>query len=98
VCVVSSAGIIINLSDVRFTKEQIRTLSLGPKCAIEKEPKRYINEIIVDTENAIRQLNPKLQNVYRYLAAKEPTYLPALETMHTLIHDAATSLIIMEYS
>jgi hypothetical protein len=28
----------------------------------------------------------------------QSTYLPALETTHTQIHDAATSLIIMEYS
>ena len=62
---------IINLSDVRFTKEQIQTLFWGPYYAIEKEPKRYINELILDTENAIRQLDPKLQNVYRHLASKQ---------------------------
>jgi hypothetical protein len=50
------------LSDIQFTKEQIQTLSLGPNYAIEKEPKRYIKELIVDTEHAIRQLDPKLQN------------------------------------
>ena len=31
----------------------------------------YINALIVDTENAIRQLEPKLQNVYRHLAATQ---------------------------
>ena len=46
---------IINLSDIQFTKEQIQTLSLGPNYAIELEPKWYINALIVDTENAIRQ-------------------------------------------
>jgi hypothetical protein len=59
------------LSDIQFTKEQIQTLSLGPNYAIEKEPKRYINELIVDTEHAIRQLDPKLQNTYRHLAANK---------------------------
>jgi hypothetical protein len=39
--------------------------------AIETEPKRYINALIVDTETAIRQLDPKLQNVSRHLAAKQ---------------------------
>jgi hypothetical protein len=82
----SNAGIIINLSDVRFTKDQIQTLSLGPNYAIEKEPKQYNKELTVDTENAIRQLDPKLQIVYRHLTAKESTYLPALETTHTQIH------------
>jgi hypothetical protein len=47
---------IINLLGVRFTKEQIQTLSLGPNYAIEEELKRYINELIVDTENAIQQI------------------------------------------
>jgi len=29
----------------------------------------YINEFIIETENAIRQMDPKTQNTYRYLAA-----------------------------
>jgi hypothetical protein len=37
----------------------------------EREPKRYINELIVETEVAISQLDPKLQNTYRHLAAKQ---------------------------
>ena len=44
---------VINLSDKHFTKEQISIISLGPKHAIEKELKKYINELIVDTEVAI---------------------------------------------
>jgi len=39
--------------------------------AIEKEPKKYINELIVGTEVAILQLDPKLQSNFRYLAAKQ---------------------------
>jgi hypothetical protein len=63
---------LINLTNIKFTKEQIQTPSLGPpNYAIEKEPKMYINELIVDTENAIRQLEPKIQNTYRHLAAKQ---------------------------
>jgi hypothetical protein len=41
---------VIILLDKHFTKEQINILSLGPKHAIKKEPKKYINELIVDTE------------------------------------------------
>ena len=44
---------VINLPDIRFTKEQIRTLSLGSNYAIELEPKQFINALIVDIENAI---------------------------------------------
>jgi len=34
-----------------------------------KPPKQYINEIVFDTENAIRQLDPKIQSPIRFLAA-----------------------------
>jgi hypothetical protein len=60
-----------NLTDVKLTKEQTQTLSLGPNYAKEKESKMYVNGLIVDTENAIRQLEPKIQNTYRKLAAKQ---------------------------
>jgi len=52
---------VINLSNTYFTKEQISTLSLGPSYGIEKEAKKYISELIVDTKVAICQLDPKLQ-------------------------------------
>ena len=35
--------------------------NLGFNCAIEKEPKHYINELIIDTENAICYLDSKIQ-------------------------------------
>ena len=62
---------LINLTNIKFTKEQIQTLSLGPNCAIEQELKQYISELIIDTESAIRHLEPQIQNAYRYLAAKQ---------------------------
>jgi hypothetical protein len=31
---------LINLTNIKFTKEQIQTLSLGPNYAIEQEPKQ----------------------------------------------------------
>jgi len=53
---------LINLTNMKFTREQIQTLSLGPNYAIEQEPKQYISELIIDAENAIRHLEPKIQN------------------------------------
>ena len=44
---------------------------MGHNYVIEKEPKNYINELIVDIEVAIGQLDPKVQNTYRHLAAKQ---------------------------
>jgi hypothetical protein len=39
--------------------------------AVEKDPKHYINELIIDMVNAVRQMEPKLQNTFRYLATKK---------------------------
>jgi hypothetical protein len=62
---------VINLTNTKFTKEQMDTLALGPNYATEKEPKHYINELIIDTENAIRQLEPKVQDTFRHLATRK---------------------------
>jgi hypothetical protein len=76
---------VINLSNTHFTKEQINILSLGPNYTVGKEPKKYINELIVNTEVAICQLDPKLQNTYRYLAAKEIKQILA-SNRHNALH------------
>jgi hypothetical protein len=62
---------VINLSKVKFTGEHINTLALGPNYAIEKDPQQYLSDLIIDTENAIRQLDPKMYDTYRYLATKK---------------------------
>jgi hypothetical protein len=59
------------MSKITFTKEQINTLELGSQYAIERNPKQYINELIVDTENAIRHLQSNTQNMFRCTAAKK---------------------------
>jgi hypothetical protein len=50
---------------------------LGPNYAIEREPKRYINELIVETEVTLCQLDPKLQNTYQHLTAKQIKHILA---------------------
>jgi uncharacterized protein YpuA (DUF1002 family) len=62
---------VINLTNINFTREQINTLALGPNYTVEEDPKHYINELITDTENAIRHLEPKMQNTFQYLATKK---------------------------
>jgi len=57
-----------NLTNTRFNKEQISTLRLGFNCAGEKDPKYYIDDLIIDTENATRYLDTKIQNTFRYPA------------------------------
>jgi hypothetical protein len=65
---------IINLSNKPLTKEQMDILFLGHNYAIEKEPKNYINELIVDTEIAIRQLDPKMK--------KSPAHVSTQYALH----------------
>jgi len=60
-----------NMTNIQLTQEQKKILSLGPKYAIEQEPKRYINDLILDTGNAIRTFDPKIQNTYRHLVTKQ---------------------------
>jgi len=59
------------MTNIKLTKEQTKLLSLGPKYAIEQESKEYINELLIETGNAIRRLEPKTQNTYRHLATKQ---------------------------
>jgi len=64
---------VINMTNITFTKEQINTLKLGPQYAIEKNPKQYINELIIDTENAIRHLQNNTKRVQIHGRQKDKT-------------------------
>jgi glutamate-1-semialdehyde aminotransferase len=58
---------VINLTNITFTREHSHTLAMGPNYALEKDPKRYINNLIIETENAIRQLEQKIQSTFRHI-------------------------------
>jgi len=60
---------LINLTNIAFTREHNHTLAMGPNYALEKDLKRYINNLIIETENAIRQLEPKIQSTFRHIAS-----------------------------
>jgi tRNA U34 5-carboxymethylaminomethyl modifying GTPase MnmE/TrmE len=75
---------LVNLSDTTFTREQVRTLALGPNYALVKEPKEYITELIIDTENTIRQLDTKLQNTFRHLASTKIKQIMTTSNHHAL--------------
>jgi hypothetical protein len=47
------------------------TLNTGFDYAIENDLKQFINTLIIDTENAIKNLDTKIQNTFRYLATKK---------------------------
>ena len=73
---------LINLTNVTFTKEHISTLALGLNYALEKDPKHYMNELIIDTENAIRHLQPNIQSTFWYLAIKQIMTTNTHNTVH----------------
>jgi len=75
---------LINLTKIPFTKEQINTLKMGPKYAIERNPKFYNNKLIIDTENAIRHLHNSMQNLFRHLAAKKIKQMKAPNRHNTM--------------
>jgi hypothetical protein len=56
---------------MQFTREHLNTLNLGFQYGMEKHPKNFVNTLIIETENAIRQLDPSLQSAYRHLACKK---------------------------
>ena len=57
-----------NLTNTKFNKEEQDVLKLGLNYAIEKPTTHILQNLIIDTENAIKQLNEYEQNIYRHLA------------------------------
>jgi hypothetical protein len=76
---------LINLTNIPFTKEQINILKMGPQYAIERNPKFYINELIIHTENAIKHLHNSMQNTFRHLAAIKIKQIKAYNR-HSTMH------------
>ena len=62
---------VINLTNKQLTGKQLHILSKGPQYAIETAPKKNIDNIIAETECAIKHVESKWQNTYRFLAAKQ---------------------------
>jgi len=77
---------VVNLTNITFTKEHIKTLEMDTQYAIERNPKYYINELIIDTENAIKTLQSNMQNTFRYLAAKKVKQIGE-SNRHNTIHE-----------
>jgi hypothetical protein len=63
-------GSLVQVFKERICGEQINTLILGFNFSIAKDPKRYINELILDTEKAIRYLDAKIQDTCKCLATR----------------------------
>jgi pantothenate kinase len=60
-----------NLSKIKFNKEEHSILETGHNYAFESQPKRFLRDLIIDTENVIQHLDSSLHNVYRFMASKK---------------------------
>jgi len=76
---------LINLTNTRCTKDQINTSTLGFNYVVEKDPKFYINDLIIDKESAIRYTDTKIQNTFRYLATRKIKQIIITNT-HNYLH------------
>jgi hypothetical protein len=71
-----------NLSNIKFSKEEIHTLEAGHNYALGCQPKHFLKDLIIDTENAIQHLDNNLHNVYRFIANKKITQIVSSATMN----------------
>ena len=60
-----------NLTNIELNTEEIQLLEYGLNYSIEKPVATYVTNLAAETEQAIRLLDEKLQNTYRFLAAKK---------------------------
>ena len=61
----------VNLTTIKFDKEEKILIDKGVQYSIEKPIGIYWNDIIIDTEQAIKKLEPRLQEAYRIIAAQK---------------------------
>jgi hypothetical protein len=51
-----------NLTEIRFTNEEMRPLNLGFQYSIEKPPAAYFTNPVIETNNTIKLLDAKMHN------------------------------------
>jgi hypothetical protein len=59
------------MSNITINKEDKKILKLGLNYTFEKPVKHFLQDLIIDTENTIKHLDAKEQNIYRFLACKK---------------------------
>jgi len=58
------------LTELKYTKEEMKCLNIGFQFSIEKSLKTYSTNLTIETENAIKISDTKLESVYRILTTK----------------------------
>jgi hypothetical protein len=61
----------INFTSIQLEKEEMELLNTGMQHSIEKPIEQYWNDLLIETEQAIRKLETKAQVAYRIMATKK---------------------------
>jgi len=61
----------VNLTNIRFSEEELVLLNNGLQYSIEKPLRKYWTDLIMETEEAIRMLDIKMQAPFRILETKK---------------------------
>ena len=61
----------VNLTTIKFNQEEPTLLDHGMQHSIEIPLEKFWNDLIIQTDRAVRKFEPKLQEAYRTIAAKK---------------------------
>ena len=61
----------INLTAIKFNKEETTLLDHGMQHSVKIPLEKFWNDLIIETDRAVRKSEPKLQEAYRTIAAKK---------------------------
>ena len=75
----------VNLSSITFTKEEQELLDLGMQHSIQQPIEAYWTNLILETEHALRLVDPKFQDAYRLMATKK------LKQIHNANHNSTVT-------
>ena len=79
----------VNLTEIIFTKEELELLDMGLQYNIQQTSKTNWTNLVIETEQAIRLMEPRNQDAYRILATKK---LKQLQHNLNLINTSETCI------
>jgi len=83
----------VNLTNIRFSQEELALLNNGLQYGIEKPLKKYWTDLIMETEQAIRMLDIKMQAPFRILATKKLKQFSASDNQHNVMAKRQTYIL-----
>ena len=83
----------VNLTNIRFSQEEISLLNNVRQHSIEKPLKKYWTNLIMETKQAIRKLDSKMQAPHRILATKKLRQLRASDHHNNVMAKRQTYIL-----